>query len=306
MNGGGRPWPPAVTQAVVWWLPRALFVGSALLLAVAAAAGWSPAGLTAALVLFGLCSALFVGRQLVRGRAPSRGLVIAAVGLCVAGAGVLIAYMITKDDVLPLVGAVLVLLGVGWLVEKWRASAGDTALLFWGIALLVVAVVAAGAAAALFFRGSMRIGPALVVTGIALVLGLPVGLNLLSQRGLNMVATLPSTGRSRRTKLTGAAAIVLAAAVGFCCYLVVNDWLLTAAAVGIVLVLVLAIVSDTHADVAVLLAVLALLAAAPLESAHHRRRLGRERPQQPGGARRLVHVRRGCPGLLRRHRRGQR
>ena len=270
MNGRSRPWPPGPTQAVVWWLPRALFAGSALLLAVAAASGWSSTGLTVALVLFGLCSAVFVGRQLIRGRAPTSGLVIAAIGLCVVGTGVLIAYVITRNDVLPLVGAVLVLLGVGWLAEKWRASAGNTALVVWGIGLLVIAVVAVGASAALFFRGTMPIGPTLVVVGIALVLVLPVGLNLLSERGLGLVATLPSTGRSRislRTQFTWAAAIVLAAAVGFCCFLVLNDWLLTAAAAGIAVVLVLATVSDTHADVAVLLAVLALLAAAPLESA---------------------------------------
>jgi lysophospholipase L1-like esterase len=270
MNGRGRSWPRGSTQAAVWWIPRVLFAGSALLLAFAAASGWSSTGLTAALVVFGVCSALFVGRQIVRGRNPGVELVVAGSGLCAAGIGVLIVYAFTKADVLPLLGAVLVLLGVGWLVETWRKSADDDALKWYGLGLLVVAVVAVGVAAVLLLRGTMGIGPSLIVFGIALVLVLPASLNLLAERGMHWVDSLPATDRfpiGRRALFTWVAGGVLAAAVAFCCFLLVNDWLVTAAVVGIAVVLVLATVSDTHADVAVLLAVVALLAAAPLERA---------------------------------------
>lgn len=267
-SGGSRISYPTVLSAAVWTVPRVLFAGSAVLLAVAAADGWSSTGLTSSLILFVICSLVFIGRQVRYGRRPSVRLVVGGAGLCAAGVGIVIAYAVTKADVLPLVGAVLVLLGVGWLVEVWRAAAGDAAVLWWGIALLGVAVVAVGTATVLFVAGTTGIGGTLVVVGIALLLVLPVSLNLLAERGMRRVASMRPADRfqiGRRPLVTYLAGVALAAAVGFWFFLALNDWLVTAAVVGIVMVVVLATVSDTHADVAVLLAVLALLAAAPLE-----------------------------------------
>jgi lysophospholipase L1-like esterase len=58
---------------------------------------------------------------------------------------------------------------------------------------------------------------------------------------------------------------VLLGALGLAVYLLSTDWLLTAAVLAIAVVLVVAVVSNTHADVALVLAVASLVAAAPLE-----------------------------------------
>ena len=117
--------------------------------------------------------------------------------------------------------------------------------------------------------GALGPGPALALAGAALLLVLPVSLNLLAERALRRVAELPPPGRFRMQRwpwITYLAGAVLVAAAGFCLALALGDWLVSAAIVAIVMVLILATVSNTHADIAVLLAVVALLATAPLET----------------------------------------
>ena len=263
-------------NAALWWGPRFAFLGGAVYLVVESASGVSLFHLRIALVVFGVCSAAFVVRQLVWGHEGATWLVPAGVALVVPGVVLLGIYWFgPKPDALPLVGSVLVLLGLGWLVEAWRAvpdrSRGPH-LLTWGAGLLAAAfvvVLVVGGVLLLAPKGGFYVA-LFVLLGVALFVLLPLGLNLASESGLRWLRGDGSGRIQRRVGAVRPAArlgglVVLAAGIFFVLWLLAGDWELTAILVGAAVVLVLAIVSDTHADVALVLAGLTLLAAAPAE-----------------------------------------
>jgi hypothetical protein len=150
-----------------------------------------------ALAFFGLISAFFGGRQVWLGHKTGPWLVPTWVALSVAGLATLITYRWVKLDVLPLLGAVLLVLGLGWVVEAWRTAARPGSrrdLLGWGIASLGLCIVLA--ALALVGLGSARGAwyiTRLIVLGVALFVILPISLNLLSEYGLRWLANRKST-----------------------------------------------------------------------------------------------------------------
>ncbi|MFB6810084.1 GDSL-type esterase/lipase family protein [Streptomyces sp. NPDC056387] len=278
---------------VLWWGPRLLFVTGAVVLVVESSRGVPLPELYAALGFFVLCSAVFVGRQLGIGHEPGPGaqaprwLIRAAALLSAAGAAVLAAHVAGVDwDALPLVGSVLLLLGLGWFVEAWRGAAPGrprTALLLWGTALLALAVLTAAVAALLLpkAKGSL-FGGLLIALGVALFVLLPLGLNLLSEWGVRRLRTRRSAaGPGAGVGLVEAVALVVLGTVALAClWLVYRDWVLAAVLVAAALLLLPAVVSNTHADVALVLAALCLLASAPPEHP--------EPPDVAGGRRVLV------------------
>lgn len=265
---------------VLWWGPRVMFVGGAVVLVVESSRGVPLWELRLALYVFGACSAVFIVRQLWVGHQQGPGgdaprwLVRAAAFLTAAGVLVLVAHRAGfKGDALPLVGSVLLLLGLGWFVEAWRgAKPGQqrNALLWWGVALCSLTAVTAIAAAFLLpkAKGALFLS-LLIALGLALLVALPLGLNVLSEWGVRRLRQRNSAAgddtRGGIVGYLGIAGIVLA--VLTVVYLAYLDWVLAAVLVAVALVLVLAIVSNTHADIALVLATLCLLAAAPPEHA---------------------------------------
>lgn len=252
-----------------WWVPRLLFVVGAVGLVVVSASGWSLTVLYVALAFFGLVSAFFVGRQVWLGHRAGPWLVPTGLALSVAGVATLIVYAWVRLDVLPLLGAVLLVLGLGWLVEAWRTARSPGSrrhLLFWGIASLVLCTVLA--AFAVVGLGQARGGwyvARLVILGVALFVVLPIGLNLLSEYGLRRLAGRNDAAHGKTRFAVQAGTVVLAVAVMFIVFLLSREWILTAIVAASVVFLILAIVSNTHADVALVLAGLALIGAAPPE-----------------------------------------
>jgi lysophospholipase L1-like esterase len=259
---------------VLWWGPRTLFVVGAVVLVAVASSGVALRWLYLALGFFAVCSALFVGRQLgsgherAAGGRPPRWLVPSASALTALGVAVLVLHLAgVPGDALPLVGSVLLLLGLGWFVEAWRGadpSGPRTALLWWGVALLALTAVTAGVAAAVLpgAKGGLYLG-LVIALGVALLVALPLGLNVLSEWGVRRLRVRNAAAGPGR--LVRAAPVVIALVVVFFVWLVNRDWVLTAILVGAVLVLLLSVVSNTHADVALVLAGLCLIAAAPVE-----------------------------------------
>jgi hypothetical protein len=266
-----RPSP----EAPVWWVPRVLFVIGACVLVWVSASGSSLGWLYAALGLFGVVSAVFVGRQLLRGQRPGPWLVPTGTLLCLLGLVALVSFPLLGFDALPLVGVVLLVLGLGWLVEAWRTASPEagarSALVKWGVGSIAGTLVLA--AVALVGLGSAT-GTGfilyLILLGAALLVVLPIGLNLLSEYGLRMLAGLRRSparaggpGPARHIVPVGIVILVLAA--GCVAALVLADWVLTAVVMAFAILLIVAIVSNTHADVAMVLACLALVGAAPPE-----------------------------------------
>lgn len=281
MNGG-EPTAPAERRGrrsmALWWGPRVMFVGGAVLLVVESSRGVPLSELRLALYVFGACSAVFIVRQLWVGHQqgpggnPPRWLVRAAAFLTAAGVLVLVAPLAGfEGDALPLVGSVLLLLGLGWFVEAWRgAKLGQqrNALLWWGVALCALTAVTAISAAFLLpkAKGGLFLS-LLIALGLALFVALPLGLNVLSEWGVRRLRRRSSAAGDDAgvgiVGYLGIAGIVLTVlAVAYLGYL---DWVLAAVLAAMALVLVLAIVSNTHADIALVLAALCMLAAAPPE-----------------------------------------
>ncbi|MCX5174198.1 GDSL-type esterase/lipase family protein [Streptomyces virginiae] len=189
--------------------------------------------------------------------------------LCTAGVTMLVLYWAgVAWDGLSLIGSVMLLLGLGCLVELWRQKSGKALLVpgaillgIVGVTLVVVFFLLRGA------QDGLPVGP-LVALGVAVFVFLPLALNVLSERGLRALSTLQSGGGGgggtvRLIGLAGVAFLILPA--GYAVWLAYHDWVMSAILVGSVLLLLLAIVSNTHADVALVLAGLCVLAAAPPE-----------------------------------------
>lgn len=279
---GEQPAGPAGRRdrraGLVWWGPRLLFVVGAVVLVVESSRGVPLRELYAALAFFGVCSAVFVGRQLGLGHEPGPGaqsprwLLLAAALLSTAGVVVLVVHLAgATGDALPLVGSVLLLLGLGWFIELWRGAEpgrARPALLLWGAALMALAALTAAVAALVMpkAQGSL-FAVLLIMLGVALFVCLPLGLNLLSEWGVRQLhARRSAAGAGAGVRVIAfLGLVVVALAVLFAVSLWYLDWVLTSVLVAAALVLLLAIVSNTHADVALVLAGLCLLAAAPLE-----------------------------------------
>ncbi|MGW6571411.1 GDSL-type esterase/lipase family protein [Streptomyces sp. NPDC054945] len=199
-------------------------------------------------------------------------LIVAGAVLCTAGVTMLVLYGAgVAWDGLSLIGSVMLLLGLGCLVELWRQKSGKALLVpgaillgIVGVTLVVVFFLLRGA------KDGLPVG-ALAVLGVAVFVALPLALNVLSERGMDELRHrtkgLGYTAlRARRIRCLRFAAVgYLVVVVGFAVWLASDDWVMTSILVGSALLLLLAIVSNTHADVALVLVGLCLLSAAPPE-----------------------------------------
>ncbi|MET9513184.1 GDSL-type esterase/lipase family protein [Streptomyces flavidovirens] len=251
---------------LTYWGSRGLFAAGTVVFVDQSSRGLPRWQLYLALALFIACSATFVVRQLTLGHTAGGGtpgwLIFAALVFGIAGLSVLGFYLKTdhKWDALLLIGLVLLLLGLGWFVEWWRGKS-VAALPWWGAGFLVLT----GAAAIVVARElpGAKDGwfvALVVILGVAVFVTLPLGLNLLSEWGLHR-ARASQFGRDIGRGGLVVVALVVLAILG----LVYWDWVLLATLMGVVLLLLLAIVSNTHLDVALVLAGLCLLASAPPE-----------------------------------------
>ena len=273
MSGTGEPGTPSDRRSLLrTWLPRGGFVAGAVVLVWVSAIGASLTVLWLAVGLFAACTVVFVARQLRYGHAgdPVR---LAQVGglLMLAGVATFVVYAVSGADALPLVAATLLALGVGWVAEavrRGRGPAGDrlirvTALAAAALVLLLLIVLVAVLAST---KQSLGSSIELALGGLA-VAALVVFVNAASEwalRGLDG-ATAQLRGRSARSVARIAGLVVVGAVLVVVLVLWSRDWVLTAALVVGVLLLLLALVSSTHADVALILIAVAVLSAAPAE-----------------------------------------
>jgi lysophospholipase L1-like esterase len=232
------------------------------------------------------CSGAWVGLQLTQaGRAPGWFVVSGGGGFLLFGSVVLVCSRFPSldlDDSAWLVSAGICLyMGLGFLIGWARVQVyGRSRWPFWvGLACLAGATgVIVGVGIALL-KGAVSGGVAPLALGVSALLLLPIGINLLSEQALAMLD--PRSGPDgqvdadagaarpwlRRRSVWAAAGFILAAASGIALYLTSHSgW--TVAVVGACLLgLMVALVSNTHADVAAALCLIALLGVAPLEVA---------------------------------------
>lgn len=255
---------------LIWWVPRLLFVVGTITLTVHSVYGVLP--LMLAWGCFIVCSLVFIVRQLWWGHGVGvsgpRWLMAGGAVLCTAGATILILCVpVVERDGLPLIGAVVLILGLGWWVECWRYGAVNAASRhrMWRIgAVLLVAAGLMAIVSALMLdgaRGGLFVW-LLVALGVAVFVVLPLGLNVLSACGLESLRTGPSAGWGWRQAVAG---VFFVAVAGFVVWLWAMDWKILAVLVVVTVVLLFALVSNTHADVVLVLAGLCVLAAAPAE-----------------------------------------
>jgi lysophospholipase L1-like esterase len=167
-------------------------------------------------------------------------------------------------------------LGASYLVELLREQADDHPRLLW----LGAGLFGGGAALTLgagiaFLLGAVSGTVPLLTLGLAALVLLPIGLGVLSEKALVAVGSGDGGGgpgrgwkiwaRAHRRLLCAVCGLVLAAAS--VTYLSIMDhWHpIAPIAAACLLVLVAAFVSNTHADIAVILCVIALVGIAPVE-----------------------------------------
>src|SRR5579859_8044633 len=256
---GARPAGTPISVLV----PFLLSVASLIWLLTMSVIGASLFLLYLSLGVFAACSALWVAVQFVHGRSTSRiVLIVAASVLLVAGATLLAVFLFGSPlDGFPLVGAVLVYLAAGWFVEVLRRTPavigwtrGDLGL-FAGLVALVVGVVLLPQAG----KGASYIA-VLAVLGVASLVLIPVGLNLTSEHLLDLLAPRP-----RVAYVVTGIGVALAVAMVVLAGVVGNSWALAGLAAAGAVVLMTAVASDTHADVLIVVGVLALIGAATPE-----------------------------------------
>ncbi|MFI1400739.1 hypothetical protein [Streptomyces sp. NPDC020681] len=187
---------------LTYWGSRGLFAAGTIMFVVMSSWGlhqrWE---LYLALALFAACSATFVLQQLTLGHDEGGGtpgwLRFAALALVIAGLGVLSVYLFTdyKWDALPLIGLVLLLLGLGWFAEWCRGRNSGAALRWWGAGVLLFTVVATVVVALQLpdAKGGWFVA-LVVILGVAVFVALPLGLNLLSEWGLRRIRASERTG----------------------------------------------------------------------------------------------------------------
>jgi len=218
------------------------------------------------------CSAVWTGLQVSQPhRAPFP--IVLAVGslFLITGTVILIYNMITPaNSTWALIGGVLAYLGAGFLVELMReASNNDNhpAIRKAGwISLAVGSAYILGEAIALFHGGGTE-GYLLYPLGICVLILVPFGLELISQQALNRFDhDNISIGRKTYSwrRVTGFGFLLTALitiAFGFFSHSMLS-WLVLA---GCTLIVMMAVVSNTHADVVIFVCVLALLSVSPVE-----------------------------------------
>jgi lysophospholipase L1-like esterase len=240
-----------------------LFIAGLVGLLIVATLSSSLMMLYVALAIFLACSLLWISLQLFQGRtAPLRWVIAAGVGSLLAGSA-LLAWneWIHSADGLPLIGGTLCYLGLGWLVE-WMRRAD---LPWWpGVVTLLVgfALLIYGLLSLLRGHSSGSLLP-LVGLGLAALILVPIGLNLVSES--TQEALMPNERPPGQRITILASGLLLIAAVIIAIGLISHSWQITLIAAACGLVLITAIASDTHADIVIVLSVLALLAAAPPE-----------------------------------------
>jgi lysophospholipase L1-like esterase len=180
-----------------------------------------------------------------------------AIGSCVVGAALLV---LGRSGAGPgLFGAILLYFGIGALVMRWRErDAGRRA---WGLLLLGSGLVIGLLGSALL--GHLKGSLPLWLLGFALLLLLPVAAALLSEEAIRWLDDpAPGRGAWRGGGVVGGAVVFAAVAVGTVVW-VGSTWVL-----GVLLVLgllVVALASSTQADIAAILAVIALMGVTPLQ-----------------------------------------
>jgi lysophospholipase L1-like esterase len=247
------------------WGPRVVFLLGAVALVWVSAKGTSITVLWLAVAAFAACTVLFVGFQLLVGHAGEAA-GVRRLGALLALAGVVTLGIYVLGGVDPLLA-----LGLGWIVESIRRGSIKgirAALIGSAVSVLVWAAVLV-----LVLRAPRQTvtGSWEIVLGGLAVVSLIVLVNAASEWALHSIeagrlwgVALPT---DRRQWLRLAGVVVLALTVLFTVGLWWQDWVITSLLVLGILALVLALVSDTHADVALLLIVVAVLAAAPREEA---------------------------------------
>lgn len=270
--------PPAASAMPVHLLVSAAAAGLSLgtlvwLVCTSTMAGPLPL-LYAALIAFGVSSLVWAFVQFWYADALASWMALATAGvlLAVGGTALLVYRFATPADGLPLIGFVLCYAGLGWLVG-WLRQQGWA--LAWGKWLLLAGAVV-GLVAALTLphvRGAGYLA-LLGVIGFAVLLMIPVGLNLASEDAMHAVTKLglgtlpgPLAKITVRSAVVFGAGLVLAGAVIVAAEVAGHSWKVAALATLIALALMAAIVSDTHLDIAMVIAALALLAAAPPQEA---------------------------------------
>jgi lysophospholipase L1-like esterase len=191
-----------------------------------------------------------------------------------AGAvGLFAGWLGTKADALPLIALACFYAGVGWILEWWRRRSGITVEGKW-IFLGGVACFAAAASGAAVAAGATSLKWWLVIAAVGVVAA-PVGLSLMSEAALWRLARpqpltipLPWGGTWQlSSRHATAAAIGAGIAIPLAAIIVEtqlgHSWTPAMTAAGIALLLLVAIASDTHLDVALVICVITLLASAP-------------------------------------------
>jgi lysophospholipase L1-like esterase len=189
------------------------------------------------------------------------------------GVGALVFYGITDRDGLPVMGAVLVYLGAGWLVlalrrSNWLGPWRAPGLLGVGVLSLLLGMS--------LLPSRMSVGALLVALALALLL--PVGLNLLSE---DVRPVVGAWTLARKTTVT-TAALAVAGGLDVAAALASHSSKACIIGFGVALLLITSIVSRTHLDTALALTLVALMSAAPVEVP------AEEAPRNGSGQRALV------------------
>jgi lysophospholipase L1-like esterase len=208
------------------------------------------------------CSAAWVGLQASQAnRAPHWFVVGSGIVFLVAGAVLALWH---PNSSIRLIGGVLIYLGAGFLVEVMRETQDRIAILrvIGWIFLAVGALFILGEGLTLLngagFQSYLLI--TLVVAALVLV---PVGLNVVSEQALALLRG--DRGGLFRPWVWILAGLLLSAVAVVVIGVTAHSWLSWLVISSCALALIAALVSNTHADIVMVLCVLALLSVSPAE-----------------------------------------
>lgn len=229
--------------------------------------------LRVAVIVYLVSSFMWAYMQFLYEEAPSPWAGWISIGLIGAAALTVIAWIPSRADALPLISGILLYAGAGWGVQWLRHRQTSPR---WGKWAFFAGIVAVTGSAIWMTRvsGSLFIVP-LVIFGVALLLAIPIGLNLMSEGALRRLGdpgpwriSVPRLGTwsfdTRKVAFSAIAAGVVVPLLAIAAvWQLAHSWMPALMAAGGVLVLTVAMVSNTHFDIALVIATLALLAAAP-------------------------------------------
>jgi hypothetical protein len=276
--------PPPVPRAArpaVWVTPLGLvprrrllqlacfLLGGAVLVLVAVFVSWAPL-LWAAVVMFVVCAVVWVVPQLRHGHQLPVGVVLLVGGVLALGAAaaLLAEWQIHSGGGLKITAAAAAVAALGWFIEAWRRWRPDpddprrSARLLAGTGVLLLLLTATAVAVTAWrLPGQKGAGyvVSLFVIGAGVLAAAPLGLNLASEGALLRLRSAPR----RAHRLVALAGAVCLGGVALLIGLRSDAWLAVALGVLALLVLMFAVASDSHADVALVLILLAMLGAAP-------------------------------------------